>query len=107
VNCRSRSSDRPARQARADDVSIGWAIVGRIYEGSRFVFSRRTIEDTWLPAEVIFEPADGRCSPQVPAERRHATPTIGGRRVDEIHAGFGFVSMTGLVRTSMNVLRFR
>jgi hypothetical protein len=36
----------------ADDVSIGWGIVGRIYEGSRFV---RKIEDTWLPAEVIFE----------------------------------------------------
>ena len=43
----------------ADAVSIGWGIVGRIYEGSRFVFSRRKIEDTWLPAEVIFE-ASGR-----------------------------------------------
>jgi hypothetical protein len=43
----------------ADDVSIGWGIIGRVYEGSRFVFSRRKIEDTWLPAEVIFE-ASGR-----------------------------------------------
>jgi hypothetical protein len=38
-----------------DDVSIGWGIVGRIHQGSRFVFSRRKVEDTWLPAELIFE----------------------------------------------------
>jgi hypothetical protein len=43
----------------ANDVSIGWGIIGRVDEGSRFVYSRRKVEDTWLPAEVIFE-ASGR-----------------------------------------------
>jgi hypothetical protein len=42
-----------------DDVSIGWGIVGRVHEGSRFVFARRKVEDAWLPAEVTFE-ASGR-----------------------------------------------
>jgi hypothetical protein len=42
-----------------DDVSIGWGIVGRVHKGSRFVFARRKIEDTWLPAEVTFQ-ATGR-----------------------------------------------
>jgi hypothetical protein len=42
-----------------DDVSIGWGIVGRIHKGSRFVFARRKIEDTWLPSEVTFD-ATGR-----------------------------------------------
>jgi hypothetical protein len=42
-----------------DDVSIGWGIVGRVHKGSRFVFARRKVEDTWLPAEVIFD-ATGR-----------------------------------------------
>lgn len=42
-----------------DDVSIGWGIVGRVQRGSRFVFARRKVEDTWLPAEVTFE-ASGR-----------------------------------------------
>jgi hypothetical protein len=42
-----------------DDVSIGWGIVGRVHEGSRFVFGRRKIEDTWLPSEVTFQ-ATGR-----------------------------------------------
>lgn len=42
-----------------DDVSIGWGIVGRVHKGSRFLFARRKIEDTWLPAEVTFE-ASGR-----------------------------------------------
>jgi hypothetical protein len=38
-----------------DDVTIGWGVVGRVHEGSRFVFRRRKIEDTWLPAEVRFQ----------------------------------------------------
>jgi hypothetical protein len=42
-----------------DDVSIGWGIVGRVHKGSRFVFARRKIEDTWLPCEVTFD-ATGR-----------------------------------------------
>lgn len=42
-----------------EDVSIGWGIVGRVHKGSRFVFARRKIDDTWLPAEVTFE-ASGR-----------------------------------------------
>jgi hypothetical protein len=42
-----------------DDVSIGWGIVGRVHEGSRFSFTRRKVQDAWLPAEVVFE-ASGR-----------------------------------------------
>jgi hypothetical protein len=42
-----------------DDVTLGWGIVGRVHEGSRFLFVRRRIEDVWLPAEVTFE-ASGR-----------------------------------------------
>lgn len=42
-----------------DDVSIGWGIVGRVHKGSRFVFARRKVEDTWLPSEVTFQ-ASGR-----------------------------------------------
>ena len=38
-----------------DDVTIGWGIVGRVHAGSRFVFTRRKFEGTWLPAEVVFE----------------------------------------------------
>jgi hypothetical protein len=38
-----------------DDVTIGWGIVGRVHAGSRFVFSRRKFQDTWLPAEVVFD----------------------------------------------------
>lgn len=42
-----------------EDVTIGWGILGRVHEGSRFVFTRRKFEDAWLPAEVIFD-ASGR-----------------------------------------------
>jgi len=42
-----------------DDVSIGWGIVGRVHQGSRFVFARRKVQGTWLPSEVTFE-ATGR-----------------------------------------------
>jgi hypothetical protein len=42
-----------------DDVSIGWGIVGRVHKGSRFIFARQKIEDTWLPSQVTFD-ATGR-----------------------------------------------
>ena len=42
-----------------DDVAIGWGILGRVHEGSRFVFTRRKFENAWLPAEVVFD-ATGR-----------------------------------------------
>jgi hypothetical protein len=42
-----------------DDVSIGWGILGRVHEGSRFVFARRRFEGAWLPSQVIFD-ATGR-----------------------------------------------
>ena len=38
-----------------DDVTIGWGILGRVHEGSRFVFTRRKFENAWLPAEVVFD----------------------------------------------------
>lgn len=41
------------------DVTIGWGILGRVHEGSRFVFTRRKFQDAWLPAEVLFD-ATGR-----------------------------------------------
>ena len=42
-----------------DDVSIGWGIVGRVHEASRFVFARRKVDGAWLPSEVTFQ-ATGR-----------------------------------------------
>lgn len=42
-----------------DEVTIGWGILGRVHEGSRFVFARRRFENAWLPAEVVFD-ATGR-----------------------------------------------
>lgn len=38
-----------------DDVTIGWGVIGRVHAGSRFVFTRRKFDGTWLPAEVVFE----------------------------------------------------
>ena len=38
-----------------EDVTIGWGVVGRVHAGSRFMFSRRKFDGTWLPAEVLFE----------------------------------------------------
>lgn len=38
-----------------DDVTIGWGVIGRVHSGSRFVFTRRKFDGTWLPAEVVFE----------------------------------------------------
>ena len=42
-----------------DYVSIGWGIVGRVHQGSRFVCARRKVDDTWLPSEVTLD-ATGR-----------------------------------------------
>jgi hypothetical protein len=47
--------DLRARQ----DVTIGWGILGRVREGSRFTFARRWFEGAWLPARVVFD-ARGR-----------------------------------------------
>ena len=57
----SEEDDQLARlEMRArDDVTIGWGIVGRVHQGSRFVFTRRKFENAWLPAEVVFD-ATGR-----------------------------------------------
>jgi hypothetical protein len=42
-----------------DDVTIGWGILGRVHEGSRFAFERRWFDGAWLPAQVEFD-ASGR-----------------------------------------------
>jgi hypothetical protein len=42
-----------------DDVTIGWGLLGRIHEGSRFIFQRRKVENVWLPAQITFD-ATGR-----------------------------------------------
>jgi len=43
-----------------DDITIGWGLVGRVHEGSKFTFLRRKVNnEIWLPAEAKFE-ASGR-----------------------------------------------
>jgi hypothetical protein len=43
-----------------DDITIGWGLLGRVHEGSKFTFSRKKVNgEIWLPAEVRFE-ASGR-----------------------------------------------
>jgi hypothetical protein len=43
-----------------DDISIGWGLVGRVHQGSKFTFSRTKVNDeVWLPVEMKFE-ASGR-----------------------------------------------
>jgi len=43
-----------------DDITIGWGLVGRVHEGSKFTFRRtRVNNEIWLPAEAKFE-ASGR-----------------------------------------------
>ena len=42
-----------------DDVTIGWGLLGRIHEGSRFILQRRKVENVWLPAQITFD-ASGR-----------------------------------------------
>jgi hypothetical protein len=42
-----------------EDVTIGWGILGRVHEGSRFTFARHWFDGVWLPSEVVFD-ASGR-----------------------------------------------
>jgi hypothetical protein len=43
-----------------DDISIGFGLVGRVHQGSKFTFSRTRVNDeVWLPVEMKFE-ASGR-----------------------------------------------
>jgi hypothetical protein len=43
-----------------DDISIGWGLVGRVHQGSKFTFTRTKVNDeVWLPVEMKFE-ASGR-----------------------------------------------
>ena len=42
-----------------DDVTIGWGLLGRIHEGSRFIFQRRKVENVWLLPQITFD-ASGR-----------------------------------------------
>jgi hypothetical protein len=43
-----------------DDITIGWGLLGRVHEGSKFTFTRKKVNgEIWLPAEAKFE-ASGR-----------------------------------------------
>jgi hypothetical protein len=43
-----------------DDINIGWGLLGRVHEGSKFTFRRTKVNnEIWLPAEAKFE-ASGR-----------------------------------------------
>jgi hypothetical protein len=43
-----------------DDITIGWGLIGRVHEGSKFTFTRKKVNgEIWLPAEAKFE-ASGR-----------------------------------------------
>jgi hypothetical protein len=43
-----------------DDINIGWGLLGRVHEGSKFTFTRTKVNgEIWLPAEAKFE-ASGR-----------------------------------------------
>ena len=43
-----------------DDITIGWGLLGRVHEGSKFTFVRKKVNgEIWLPAEAKFE-ASGR-----------------------------------------------
>ena len=43
-----------------DDISIGWGLVGRVHQGSKFTFRRTKVNgEVWLPVEMKFE-ASGR-----------------------------------------------
>jgi hypothetical protein len=43
-----------------DDINIGWGLVGRVHQGSKFTFSRTKVNgEVWLPVEMKFE-ASGR-----------------------------------------------
>ena len=43
-----------------DDLTIGWGLLGRVHEGSKFTLTRKKVNgEIWLPAEAKFE-ASGR-----------------------------------------------
>jgi hypothetical protein len=43
-----------------DDINIGWGLVGRVHQGSKFTFARTKVNDeVWLPVQMKFE-ASGR-----------------------------------------------
>jgi hypothetical protein len=43
-----------------DDINIGWGLVGRVHQGSKFTFARTKVNnEVWLPVEMKFE-ASGR-----------------------------------------------
>jgi hypothetical protein len=43
-----------------DDINIGWGLVGRVHQGSKFTFTRTKVNnEVWLPVEMKFE-ASGR-----------------------------------------------
>jgi hypothetical protein len=43
-----------------DDINIGWGLLGRVHQGSKFTFRRTKVNnEIWLPAEAKFE-ASGR-----------------------------------------------
>jgi hypothetical protein len=43
-----------------DDITLGWGLVGRVHDGSKFTFTRKKVNnEVWLPAEATFE-ASGR-----------------------------------------------
>jgi hypothetical protein len=43
-----------------DDISIGWGLVGRVHQGSKFTFTRTKVNgEVWLPVQMKFE-ASGR-----------------------------------------------
>ena len=47
-------------EARAvDDVSFGWGVIGRLYEGATARFTRRRVNGVWVPVETRFD-GDGR-----------------------------------------------
>lgn len=47
-------------EARAvRDVSFGWGVIGRLYEGATARFTRRRVDGVWVPVETRFD-GDGR-----------------------------------------------
>jgi hypothetical protein len=42
-----------------DDISIGWGIVGRIYEKTRIVATRTRVGNIWMPSQFTID-ASGR-----------------------------------------------
>lgn len=66
-----------------DDVSIGWGVLGRLHEGSRFYVRRRKVDGTWLPSEVTYE-ASGRTLLFRPFKVKAVTTYSGYRRKPDL-----------------------